>query len=332
MRCLKILLIVALFLSSKGYGQDIHFSSTSFNPMFYNPAMTAFSNEKFRFSTIYRNQWQTISPGYNTFFSALEFQPYFSSANSMGIGLGISFANDVAGSLSYGERDFAISSSFFKSLDRNDRTYLSIGVAVMHKNWSYDISAIQFNPNNIYDDNITYDNLNTFDANLGFSFQYAKDEQHLFSIGASIFHLNTPSFTYIKDNENYIHRRIFTNISYLFPIKNSENLTLNPKIFFSHQHNYSEILAGTDLNIKLIDAIFTTQILSCGLYMRNLDAIIISPSFRYNNFFVGMSYDVNISRLNKVSHTYGGVELWISYSFSPYYSNQKQTKIPCPIF
>ena len=48
MRCLKILLIVALFLSSKGYGQDIHFSSTSFNPMFYNPAMTAFSNEKFR--------------------------------------------------------------------------------------------------------------------------------------------------------------------------------------------------------------------------------------------------------------------------------------------
>jgi hypothetical protein len=93
-------------LATVGKAQDIHFSSINANPMFINPASTAVMNSTFRISTIYRNQWSSVSDGYNTFISSFEIQPYVSNDDSKGIGLGVMFMSDVAGSLSYGEREF----------------------------------------------------------------------------------------------------------------------------------------------------------------------------------------------------------------------------------
>ncbi len=311
--------------------QDIHFSSVGFNPMFYNPAMTGFMNSKFRVSTIYRNQWQTVSRGYNTFFASFEAQPYTSLDNSFGIGCGIGFTSDVAGSLSFGEKDIAVSVSSFFALDRDNKNYISIGVQGCSKGWGMNLSNAEFNNQGNYDDNITYESLNTYDFSLGISFQSAKDENHLFSTSVALFHINTPQLSRFENGDGYLHRRLFSTISYTFPLKN-ERLLFNPQIFYQHQHNFNEILFGGDLLIKLKDAIFTTEILTIGMYVRNLESVVITPKFKYNNFMAGVAYDVNLSKLSKVSKTYGAFEFWLSYAFNPIYQRQKQTKIPCPIF
>ena len=328
----KIVLIVSCLLSICGRTQDIHFSSTGFNPMFFNPSMTAFMNNRFRFSTIYRNQWQTVSPGYNTFFASLEAVAYANIDYSRCLGLGVGFTSDVAGSLSFGERDIAVSGSYYMSLDRHNRTYISFGVQAMRKNWSVDIQKAEFNREGSYDDQIRYDNLSTFDVSFGAALQYASDEQHLFYAGVACFHVNRPSMSYFDDTDLFLHRRFFANLSYMFPFSDSESLSLNPQIFFQHQNNFNELLAGGEILLDLDNSVFNRKIMSLGLHLRNTEAIVVSPKFRYNDFCVGLSYDVNISKLNKVSHTYGAVELWLNYSFNIHNYEQQTTKIPCPIF
>ena len=294
--------------------------------------MTAFMNNKFRVSTIYRNQWQTVSPGYNTFFAGFEFQPWVSTNESKGLGLGVCFTNDVAGSLSFGERDIAFSGSYFFSPDRYNRYYIAFGIQGMRKNWSMNLINAEFNREMTYDDNIRYDNLNTYDFSLGITLQYSGNNNNLLNIGLACFHINQPQLSYFADNSTYMHRRISAQLSYMFPAKYYDNISLNPQLLLQHQHNYNEILAGGDIIVNLNNTFFTDQVVSAGIYLRNLDAIVICPKYKYNDFTAGIAYDVNISKLSKVSNTYGAVELWLSYSFNPIYYKQKTTKIPCPIF
>lgn len=324
--------MLALTLPLFVKGQDIHFSSTGFSPMFFNPAMTAFMNARFRVSTIYRNQWQTVARGYNTFFASFEMQPWVNSSSSNGLGLGISFTSDVAGTLSFGEKDIAIAGSYFVALDKNQHSYLSFGVEGIRKNWSMNLQNAEFSRDLVYDDNIRYDELNTYDISFGAAYQYAQDDEHLLYAGVALFHINEPSMTYFEDENAKMHKRLFANLAYMFPMKNNEQISLNPQIFYQHQNKFNEILLGAEMLVNLNNAIFTSEIFSAGLYLRNLDAIVISPKFRYNNFVCGMSYDVNISKLNKASKTYGAVELWLSYAFDPFHYQQKTTKIPCPVF
>lgn len=300
--------------------------------MYFNPSMTGFMNSTFRVSTIYRNQWQTVSKGYNTFFSSFEFQPFTNRDNSKGIGLGIGFTSDVAGSLSYGQNDICLSMSYFFALDRRNHSFISMGLQVARTKWSMNLSNARFNRDNIYDDNIRYENNSTFDISCGFSYQNAIDDEHLFSIGAALFHINRPSISKFADAEEYLHRRFYGNVSYMMPC-NKDRISINPQIVFQHQHNFNELLIGNEFLIDLDGAIFTKKIFSGGIFLRNLDAIVLMPKFRYNDFVAGIAYDVNISKLNKASKTYGAMELWLSYSFNIFASYNKQiTKIPCPIF
>ncbi|MBQ9311925.1 MAG: PorP/SprF family type IX secretion system membrane protein [Bacteroidales bacterium] len=328
-----VLLFISLFAFSQIKSQDIHFSSLNFNPMFTNPSYTAFMNSKFRVSSIYRNQWSTVSKGYNTFLASVEYQPYLSSNSRSGIGVGLMFVNDVAGTLSYGEQDIGLSLSYFLALNRDKNSYISIGVSAKKDTWGYNSSNADFNREGIYDDDIRYEDLSTYSFASGLSFQYSPTNDKQFQLGVAMFNINEPYLSYFesKNSVDKIHRRYSLNASYMFAT--TESFSLKPQLLINQQYKYNEFIIGTDFIFNLTDAIFTSQIFSMGVYLRNTESIILSPKYKYNNFLIGLSYDVNVSKLSKVSNTYGGLELWLSYSFDPIYKyKNKNTKIPCPIF
>lgn len=312
--------------------QDIHFSSLNFNPMFSNPSMTGFMNSKLRVSSIFRNQWQSVSKGYNTFLASLEFQPYLSKNNKRGFGVGFCFVNDVAGELSYGEKDISLNIAYFFAINREKSAFVSVGASVGRKNWGYDLSNASFNRTGTYDDNITFDELHTWDFSLGTSLQYNITEKKQLNIGFALFNINESKLGYFEtsDKNTKINRRYSTNISYLHDV--SDRISIRPQVLYNNQHKYNELVYGTDFVFDLTGGIFNQQFFSVGLFARNVEAIIISPKYKFNNFLAGISYDVNISGLSKVSHTYGAIEFWLSYAFSPYNVKYKNNKIPCPIF
>ncbi|MBR1769109.1 MAG: PorP/SprF family type IX secretion system membrane protein [Bacteroidales bacterium] len=327
-----ILFFIVFFLCFGAKAQDVHFSSLNFNPMFSNPAMTGFMNAKVRVSTIFRNQWETVSKGYNTLLASVEIQPYLSSSSRRGLGMGLSFVNDVAGELSYGERDFSLSLAYFFALNRKKTAFLSLGTSVGRKSWGYDLSSASFNRTRTYDDNITFDELHTLDLSAGINFQYNISERNQFNLGFAVFNINESKLAYFEtaDETSKINRRFSVNTSYLVPL--NERFSLRPQLLCNQQFRYNELVIGTDFVFDLTEAIFTQSVFSVGLYERNLESIVIAPKYKYDNFLAGLSYDVNISGLSKVSHTYGAIEFWISYAFSPFGVTYKNNKIPCPIF
>lgn len=328
----RIFFAIFLLLVLSAKAQDIHFSSLNFNPMFSNPSMTGFMNSKLRVSSIFRNQWQTVSKGYNTFLASVELQPYLSKNNNKGLGIGFCFVNDVAGELAYGERDFSLNIAYFFAVNREKTAFVSVGASAGRKNWSYDLSKANFNRTGTYDDNITYDELHTWDLSLGTTFQYNITDKKQLNIGFALFNINESKLGYFEtsDKNTKINKRYSTNVSYMCDI--SDRVSVRPQVSYNNQYKYNELVYGTDFLFDLTGGIFNQHIFSFGLFARNLESIILAPKYKFNNFLAGISYDVNISGLSKVSHTYGAIEFWLSYAFSPYNVKYKNNKIPCPIF
>lgn len=80
------------------------------------------------------------------------------------------------------------------------------------------------------------------------------------------------------------------------------------------------------------NTIFDQNNIGAGLYIRSLDAIILTLKYQFNSLNVGLAYDINISGLSQVSNTYGGLEIYLSYGFNKFSYNKKIRTIPCPTF
>ena len=62
----KYLFVIAIFISSLTFGQDVHFSQLQETPLWLNPANAGFMNGYFRAIANYRNQWATMGNAYQT--------------------------------------------------------------------------------------------------------------------------------------------------------------------------------------------------------------------------------------------------------------------------
>ena len=71
--------------------------------------------------------------------------------------------------------------------------------------------------------------------------------------------------------------------------------------------------------------------LSGGGMLRWNDAIIPVVKLDYYGWAVGLTYDVNISKLKPASHLRGAYELTLSYSSFLNINNSSASKVKCPV-
>ena len=324
---LKLFFIVFTlgFCSILSFGQDVHFSTFNANPMFLNPANTAFGSSLFRVGTMYRNQWSTVSSGYNSYLLTAEVLPYSSRVRRHGIGLGVN-----AGTLRYGQQNIGLSLSYFKGIDANRDHYISFGLQANTTGWGYNLANSVFGRNPEDAEGIFLHNIRTFDFGLGAHWQLKANEKHNLQAGLSFLHINQPNLSYYESEDILLPIKINAYFSDLITI--SYNYSLSPSIFFQKQDKFLEFVIGGDYNINLSETVSSSKILSFGAYYRVIDAMIVMAKYNYNNFHFGISYDLNLSRLTPASKTYGGVEIWLLYSFNPVSYKKSRTSIPCPAF
>ena len=103
---------------------------------------------------------------------------------------------------------------------------------------------------------------------------------------------------------------------------NTENLYWAPNLNVMVQGKQHEILMGCLIKYRLQAASkstgFTNELAITGgvnLRVTNvLDAIIPQVYFDFHHFSVGLSYDINMSRLNQASYDRGGFELSLRFT------------------
>ena len=91
-----------------------------------------------------------------------------------------------------------------------------------------------------------------------------------------------------------------------------------PGLYINHQRNAFEIMYGTYYGYIIQEGSKITgfrkpTMIAGGLFHRFNDAVIVKGLLEIKSFAVGMSYDINLSRLTSASRTVGGFEVFVMY-------------------
>ncbi|NLA24012.1 MAG: PorP/SprF family type IX secretion system membrane protein [Bacteroidales bacterium] len=317
---LKILAIIVVFIlcAIKINAQDIHFSQYKYSPLSLNPANTGNFDGNWRFSNNYRKQWSNVGIPYQTV--SVGFDKAFKIKSNF-LGLGVLFVNDRSGSAFLNINKIGLSSSYFIKIANGH--YLGIGLSGAYALQAYDFNELsfpsQFNtntglfdntlPNNISqrDENISYVDLNTgvqYRTNQGNKKPYG---------GIALFHLNMPKVSFLQE-DNRLNMRIAGNAGINMML--SENMYIDPHILFMYQKAASDYVIGAEAgylfhSLSFIDKLFAGVAFRTAL--TNYDALIVSGGAELYNFVIGVSYDVNVSRLATVSNMRGAFEISLIY-------------------
>lgn len=330
-----ILAFCTLMLSVTSWAQDPHFSQFFSSPLTLNPAFTGKFDGIWRLAANHRDQWPSIPKAYVTTSASVDFsilRKKVPEGDVLGFGIsGLSDQSaDAALKLNYG----SLSLAYHKALDGDGYNTVGAGFQATYSSVVLDMNKLTF------EDQLTQNgftgataerlyngkNQNYFDLNAGFIFSGSSDGTNNYYIGASAYHLNKPSLSFIDKIWNLTPRfSIHGGGSY--PL--TEMLTLNASVIHQIQNQASETVVGAAVSASVSggDPERVANVYA-GSWWRLNDALIPYIGLEIGSLRIGASYDINISKLKAATTSRGGSEFSIIYIRQ----HEERKGIPCPRF
>ncbi len=302
----KNIVSFVLFLSvcQIGFSQDLTFSQFYEAPLLRNPALAGIFNGDIRVKANYRSQWASVTVPYNTTAVSAEYKMPLNNAASDWMTFGLQVTNDVAGSIKLRKTSLLPVISFNKSLSQENDSYLSIA-------FIGGPTSTQFNPSKLstYTD-ATLDpalanasGYTYWDMGAGLTYSSNYGDEIRYYVGAAMYHINNPKLNYAAGNTDasILGRKLAINGG--ITAQTSDNNKIIGYVDYFKQDANEQFLAGMlygiELNKRYEDD--KTLGLNLGAMFRWNDAIIPVVNLDIYDWSVGLSYDVNISRLNTYS-------------------------------
>lgn len=317
----RIVVLIVLLANFIGYGQDIHWSQFNDNPIFQNPANTGEFNGDTRFIGNFRDQWRSVSVPFQTFNVCVD-------RKSKHFNYGLLMFHDQAGDgkLKTIEAMVTLSKTFKLTADSLHILTGGINLGINHRQVNTDAfyfdsqyNGYIFNP--LLPTNETFQTDRKTNANIGIGAQYGWNlsSRKYLKIGLSAFNLNRP-------NQGFYQDVIKRDLRWVWQVKYSQALNARwdilPSLQYSKQGTYDELMLGSSVRYYLpgSDKNYIHKALLAGVWSRARDAQILSVGCEYKDWFVGLSYDINTSKLVPASKARGGFEIavrYIMYRFKP---------------
>ena len=321
--------------------QDIHFSQYQQTSQLINPALTG-AWSVLRATVIYRNQWGSVTSPYKTMGVSVENR--FKAKEKKGKALpakdevpfrrfaaGLSFYSDKAGDGNMGLTQANLSFATF--VPTSDYSSLSGGIQVSLIQKSVNVNKLRFTDQyngTTYDSGIsngeiassqsfTYPDIaGGINWNYGFSESLKEAESNLkANVGASVYHINKPKQEFLNGSKEKLDMKYVIHADFLIGLK-QPNLALAPSFIYSLQGPAREMILGMMLKYYLISGpryygVKASSAIGLGISYRYKDAAIASLLFEYGHYGIGVSYDLNTSKLNSASQLKGGPEVFLRY-------------------
>lgn len=297
--------LIAFAITSLLQAQDPHFTQANRIPTWYNPAAAGHGVEHIRLTMLYRNQWASVSSPFRT-------PALFFDKNVNRVGFGAMLVNNSAGESGF--RQLYLNGQLAYRL-KLDKHLIASGIQVGFVNKSFDPSKMTFddqyqpdqgfNPSNPTTETFSYSSLTrpSFGAGIMWAYGDPRKERLLPYAGLSVQHLNQPKESFIEQN-NFIPRRLTAQAG--VGIQVNEHLIVTPSILWAQQQFANELMASTIVKVPLQERSHVEG----GLIYRNKDAVAAYAGYQWNNFMLGMSYDVNFSGIGKNANAF---ELSLTY-------------------
>jgi len=312
----NVALLIGISIISKAQ-VDPHFTQYYMYPLWLNPALTGAMDGDYRVNANYRNQWAGVSP-----YSTVALSGDMTTEKNINIGANL--LNQTAGDAGYsyftGYASFAYTGVRFGKYGDQHLTFGLQGGWIQRK---VDPSKFSY-----YDTStpevLTSNSGSYFDAGAGILYyDGALNHKCNWYGGFSMGHINKPTDQFVSHaTQKYevpyrytVHGGVRINIS--------ETFNLVPNALWMQQGTAKETMLGVYGELKANES---TDVLF-GANCRFNDAIAPFIGVYYNNFTVGLSYDVNTTSLGQYATgtNANSFELSMSYmikkkrSFDPGY-------------
>jgi len=294
------------------FGQDVHWSQFNDNQLFQNPGQAGHFDGDYRFIANYRDQWRSVTVPFSTFSLSAD-------AKFKDYGVGLLISNDQAGDGKF--RTVEIQGNFSRLFKiTNDSVHTirpGINFGMNHRQINWDAlyfdsqyNGYIFNPAAATNETYQNDRKTNLSIGLGSLYEWRKNERFKVLSGFGIYNLNRPNQGFYTEK---IQRDVRFTIFAKGTFKINQKWDAVPSLQFNNQGVYRELLLGGSAKYYLTSSTKIYQALYGGVWYRNRDAAYLTFGYDYKDFFAGISYDINFSKLVPASRARGGIEIAVRY-------------------
>ena len=302
MKGLKFICIILVFCSVLGSAQDPHFSQYFMSPATINPALVGTGYGKYRLMSNYRDQWSIGKTPYRTYTMGLDANVFADKKRNKNIlGLGLLFLGDQS---NYGLlKSSYVSSSVSYHLNLNENNTVGVGFQStlgkryldrVNLTFGNQFGSTGFDVNRASGENQLLKMPVFYSLNAGVHYSY-QTTYNQFNMGLSLFNLNKPQQSFLKDISQRSSLETVFYSSYEFSSWNNLLFSANGIFRIQAKQNYFAIGGVVGLDMSKGKNI---QVLYAGSWFREGDAIYPYVGIMLNNLQVGLSYDIVISKQN----------------------------------
>ncbi|OQP62645.1 hypothetical protein A3860_26910 [Niastella vici] len=319
--------------------QDIHFSQFYEFPLLRNPALAGIFNGNFRLTAAYRNQWQSVTVPYRTMAASAECKMLRGFATGDFITTGIQVTNDVAGDAKLQRTQLFPVVNYHKLLNEDKTTFISLAFMGGPVNEHFDATKLRFDDqyvNGAYSTStptrqqfgatsFTY-----WDASVGVSFKTSLNDNINMYVGGGLFHISAPQIAFTQEYDVRLNRKWGVNGGLSAWINKMDKIVFYADYFLQ---GGNRMIQGGGLYTHCFDEDGEEGALTVavGGALRWKDAFIPLIKIATHQLGIGLSYDVNISKLTTASQFRGGFELSLSYTGLWKRLAESLEKVECPI-
>lgn len=319
--------LIVMLVSFSGMAQDIHFAQFTETPQLINPGQTGVFDGKARAIINYRDQWASVDAPYRTF--GFNYDHRITPKkwrDKASLSVGLAAFRDDAGDLGLHTTIGVISLASTLQLTREHSLTAGIQSGVIYRgiDMSKAVWGSQYDGDN-YDPTLATGEIQQFNSfinpDVSFGFAWSMNEPHgigpfrelMVRAGSGVFHLNRPLQKFNISQEDRLHVRWTLHADAMMGVGSGRSYIV-PMFLFQMQGPSTEAVFGGLYRFLLRDAARVTGFvkggaLSMGATYRWGDAITPIVAVEYLWFRLGVSYDVNVSKLRKATTYQGGLEV-----------------------
>ncbi|MFT3912041.1 MAG: PorP/SprF family type IX secretion system membrane protein [Ferruginibacter sp.] len=336
---LPLLLFIFISFAKTSFCQDINFSQFYDIPLLRNPALAGIFTGDIRLTSAYRNQWEAVTTPYRTMALGIELKRQ-AGDNGDFFTYGIQITKDIAGDSRLSRTQIFPVLNYHKSLSSEKATYLSaafMGGPVMQQ---FDPSKLSFDDqfvggsyssSNPTHQTFSNTKLTYWDPAVGMCYSSVAGENTSYYVGLGVYHFTKPKVAFQKENDISLNIKYVLNAGFSAPVDDANRLVFYGDYFMQGgaRQGQGGLMVTHDLDERE-----NKQKLSItgGLFYRFKDAFIPVIKLDYYQMSLGMTYDINTSKLTTASQSRGGFEVTLSYKGFSRRSNSSADMVRCPRF
>lgn len=329
------------------FAQDVHFSHIHANLIQLNPAMVGDFDGKLRFAADAKRSYRTVTADYKTLSASVD--GILKEKKNSSFAGGMRLFADQAGDLKYGMQAVYGNLSYSMLAGEKIVSKLSFGMEGGVFRHGFKTSEVR-----AYDEEPLFADEKFQNARLVADFSvggnltiFNRTKQNpVFSsafLGMSLHHITSPEYSFLGAASGYaenLYQKLNLVGGTKLNFKNQTSLLVYGQ--WLKQGPHRELYLGANYNFANIEAANNVAAISGGVYGRlwhhressefGMDAISAILRVDFANTIYAISYDINVSTLDRASRGQNGIEISVIHIVRWSEKDLKKRQFFCPVY